>query len=143
MRDHSHLMMLLWKHRDTCKLCSSSLAMSNVIAFDFVYTTYCIGAMKRCLPFALTKEQFYTLATKDCYYCGIQPYRTVRRDGRTFTYNGIDRIDSDYGYHLDNVRPCCQTCNLAKSTLTEQQFYEWVLRVATHLHLTEKMEVES
>lgn len=40
-----------------------------------------------------------------CYYCG-HPLNE--------TGIGLDRLDSDRGYVLDNVVPCCGTCNMAK-----------------------------
>ena len=42
---------------------------------------------------------------------------------------GIDRIDSNIGYIIDNVRPCCTTCNQAKNAMSDSKFMEWILKV--------------
>jgi hypothetical protein len=37
-------------------------------------------------------------------------------------YNGIDRIDSNLGYEINNCIPCCGTCNYMKNTMTPKDF---------------------
>lgn len=70
-------------------------------------------------------EQYYALTRSKCYYNGF-----VDEDGLV----GIDRINSNYGYHSKNCRPCCWKCNRAKSTMTEEEFYAWVHSVETHMN---------
>lgn len=45
-------------------------------------------------------------------------------------YNGIDRIDNQKGYSLDNVVACCRICNNAKSDMTVHEFHSWIMRIA-------------
>jgi hypothetical protein len=40
---------------------------------------------------------------------------------------GIDRIDSNLYYTIDNVVPCCLICNIAKNRMTQQQFKSWII----------------
>lgn len=81
--------------------------------------------------FSLTFESFLELTQQECAYCLKPPFRIkTHRDGDTFIYNGVDRIDSSRGYHLGNVQPCCRPCNVMKSDLTEDQFREHILRLA-------------
>jgi hypothetical protein len=43
--------------------------------------------------------------------------------------SGIDRVDSNKGYTIDNCVPCCKTCNLAKAELSQRDFLDWVRKV--------------
>lgn len=47
------------------------------------------------------------LSIDSCSYCGgpLNP-----------TGHGLDRVDSSQGYGLDNVVPCCRSCNTAKNS---------------------------
>ena len=36
--------------------------------------------------------------------------------------NGIDRINSDKGYTIDNCVPCCAQCNHMKLDYTTEEF---------------------
>ena len=38
----------------------------------------------------------------------------------------IDRIDNTKGYIPGNVRSCCKHCNLAKHTMSEEEFNSWI-----------------
>ena len=62
---------------------------------------YINGAKTRDHIFELTKEQFHSLVSTSCHYCG-----TCQENG-----NGIDRVDNTKGYTIDNVVSCCSLCN--------------------------------
>lgn len=74
--------------------------------------------------FELTTEEFRNLVTCNCHYCGAPPqqrkYNSLEGSSKegidwgTFVYNGIDRVDSQRGYTLDNCVTCCAVCNRAK-----------------------------
>jgi hypothetical protein len=34
-------------------------------------------------------------------------------------YNGIDRVDNEKGYLVENCVPCCFTCNSLKKSVTK------------------------
>lgn len=98
----------------------------------------------------LTFEQFVELSQQNCFYCGIEPSTATNRldakcrnDRRkrenqfagergTFVYNGLDRVDSGQKHNLENVVPCCATCNKAKLAMTADQFHDWVKRIYEH-----------
>jgi hypothetical protein len=67
----------------------------------------------------------------DCHYCGVSPSMVrVLPSGRgAFTYNGLDRVDNTLGYMLENVVPCCKTCNIAKGTMPYDDFMAWIGRL--------------
>ena len=80
------------------------------------YSTYKKHAEKnRHLPFHITKEQWKILILKPCYLCGFQSKRGI----------GLDRVDSSKReYTIDNVEPCCYTCNVIKKDFTLEQVKE-------------------
>lgn len=60
-------------------------------------------AKKQNKEFSLTLEQYEQLLNMPCYYDGIS---LLGEYGV-----GLDRIDNNKGYILQNVLPCCGTCN--------------------------------
>lgn len=93
-------------------------------------------ATKKNRDFVLSREDVKRLIFSNCYYCGSPPtneLKTARTKKIKFKYSGIDRIDSLQGYTVDNVRPCCSLCNMAKSNQSEKEFYTYVSRVSAHL----------
>lgn len=75
------------------------------------YATYKRGADRRGLEFNLSMEDFKTLWNKECYYCNEKVNGI-----------GIDRLNNDKGYTLDNSVVCCQICNFMKHKLNEKEF---------------------
>lgn len=84
--------------------------------------------------FDLTLEEFIDLSQKNCYYCDIEP--AVSKGHRPWSayvkMNGLDRINSDLGYTKDNVVTCCRTCNIAKSSMSREEFLAWAFRLVQH-----------
>lgn len=100
--------------------------------FKSVFNNYKNRAKKRNLSFLLTQEEFLNIIQKPCVYCLNE--KTSYFKGKTkwekdFLYTGIDRINSNLGYEIGNVQPCCKICNRAKSDITEDEFYLWVKKV--------------
>ena len=81
-------------------------------------------AYVRGLDVTLSLDEYAILTAGDCYYCGSD---LPQRMG-----HGLDRINNTIGYAVNNVRACCANCNGAKSDKTEDEFRDWVLRVANH-----------
>jgi hypothetical protein len=63
----------------------------------------------------ITKEEVDSLTRKPCKYC--QKYQDP-----VFKRNGIDRINSNKPYTLDNVAPSCTFCNDAKKDHPREEF---------------------
>lgn len=104
------------------------------LGFRRVYSTYKHTAKKRGLPFLLSLAELSVLIKSPCYYCGELDSNTSKRRSSIFKYNGIDRMNNDLGYYLENVVPCCETCNRAKLTMSMEEFYSWVDLVYTKYH---------
>jgi hypothetical protein len=84
---------------------------------------YKTSATKKKLEFELTKEEFTKLISSPCHYCGKYKEDEVI---------GIDRVDSDEGYVLKNVVPCCWPCNRMKSDYDKEFFYDHCKSI--HMH---------
>ena len=93
-----------------------------------IILSYKRNAKMRRIEYKLTEEQFAETTQQNCYYCGAKPnnvskYKQYFGD---YIYNGIDRIDNNKGYIIDNIVPCCHICNQAKSSLTLQEYKNWI-----------------
>ncbi len=95
---------------------------------------------KRYKEDGLSFDNFYRLSQEECFYCGSSPsnkhnsakeYKAGERQRieGDFIYNGLDRLDSSKGHTLDNVVPCCWTCNNMKSNHTMEEFKAHVKRL--------------
>jgi len=100
----------------------------GVAAFNALVHTMITSAEKRGYEWHLTKEQVRSLSKLPCYYCGVEPSQVTRYPSMNgvYVYNGLDRVDNNKGYTIDNVVPCCKVCNRAKGTATLEEFKEWV-----------------
>lgn len=65
------------------------------------------NARKRKREFDLTREQYSTLISQPCFYCGFPNDVEISM--------GLDRLDNAGGYTLGNVASCCAACNLARN----------------------------
>lgn len=84
---------------------------------------YISSAYKRGKSFELTQDQFEELVTGICSYCGFQSETVI----------GIDRLDSDKGYTVQNTVPCCAVCNHMKGVRTPQQLKEHITKMYLHM----------
>lgn len=76
----------------------------------------------------LTVEDLKLLiVNKKCFYCGGMNKRCIREN--VYNINGIDRIDSNGDYSIDNVVPCCKNCNYAKNSLTQKDFLQHINKI--------------
>lgn len=106
------------------------------IRLNSIYNHYKSSANRRKIDFNLSKDEFEKLIDQSCYYCGESQTSKQSKNGQSeirFTYTGIDRINSSNGYTIDNCVPCCKTCNMAKNSMTQEEFYSWVRRVYEHI----------
>lgn len=89
-------------------------------------------AENRGFKWLLTRMQVENIIDKDCFYCGSNPgniKKTKNSIGDGLKYSGIDRIDSNKDYTIDNCVPCCRICNYAKSNMNIIEFKEWAIKL--------------
>lgn len=80
------------------------------------YSAYQKRALRKQLDFLLTKPDFDIIIQNDCYICGK---KTI--DGHI---NGVDRINNNEGYTLNNVKSCCGECNFMKKSYELDKFMD-------------------
>ena len=103
-------------------------------AFNNVVGEYKKAANAKGVCFELTDDQCRILFTSGCSYCGCEPNHIRKITNRgSFTYNGIDRVDSDKGYISTNVVSCCSMCNYAKRHHSVEDFRNWLERASEYL----------
>lgn len=83
------------------------------------YATYKRGAIRRGYTFDLTLEEFKLYWNTSCSYCND-----------TIIGIGLDRIDNSIGYNVNNIAPCCTTCNWMKHKLSHQEFIDKCIQIA-------------
>lgn len=111
--------------------CGCSRSHEEDQSLRAVWYQYTAKARETDMTFELTKEEFYDLILKACYYCGSSSSNlsTNKYNKKQLTYNGIDRKDNRAGYILSNCVPCCIHCNRAKRTMTVDEFLNLVIRI--------------
>jgi hypothetical protein len=70
------------------------------------YSSYKSRALKKQLDFLITNEDYDKIINNNCYLCG--------KTNDDKHKNGIDRIDNNKGYFINNVKSCCGECNFMK-----------------------------
>jgi hypothetical protein len=100
-------------------------------AFNKIEKNYKAHAIKLKVVYELTREQLRENVTKFCHYCGNEPSNVSKRKTSygLFVYNGLDRIDNNKGYTLDNIVTCCKKCNKWKGKMTQNEFLEHAERI--------------
>jgi hypothetical protein len=96
--------------------------------FGTVYRAYLQGALRRKCKFTLSVQEVFNLVCKPCYYCG----REGLNHTLGFDYNGIDKIDANEGYVINNVVPCCKDCNVMKRKMLIHDFLQQVERISEY-----------
>lgn len=100
--------------------------------YSDVIFSYRSNAKARNIKFELSNEECVVLFKSNCKYCEIGPTNNGKRQkvkgDIRFKYTGIDRIDSNKNYTIDNVVPCCKQCNISKNDYSETEFLEWLKR---------------
>lgn len=85
---------------------------------------------KRKIAFELQYEEFENLVIQDCYK--TREVSSISGNGKfkyvhSINMNGIDRVNNDLGYSIENCVPCCKRCNTAKGN--HMDFFEWIKKI--------------
>ena len=114
-----------------CKLCVSKVQQTP----SMKHADMRKGAKRRKYEWTLELQDTSALLLSDCYYCGKPSQEEVK-------IHGLDRVENDRGYHLDNVVTCCEQCNMGKHTSSQEEFIEMCKRVADRHTTYEKSNAE-
>jgi len=87
------------------------------------------GAERRNKEFKLTIEDYKNLISPICHYChGFF--------GEIISGCGLDRIDNNIGYTVDNCVPCCAYCNIVKGSFLTQEEAEVAIEAIIKLKIS-------
>ena len=87
----------------------------------------------RNYKWGLSTQEAKTLFTSACHYCGKLPNNDK--------LNGIDRINNNGDYIIDNCVSCCQFCNIAKRDLSIKQFLKNITRIYIHQSYSDNIDM--
>lgn len=104
-----------------CRMCGKKKDAKYGRSLQGKFTCYKKEARRRHMEFSLSFEEFKMFWNKSCSYCG-QSIQTV----------GIDRINSEQRYCLDNCVSCCYTCNEMKSVHTKDFWLAHMKKILEH-----------
>ena len=88
------------------------------------FSSYIKEAKRRNFEFKLSKDIFNNIVKQNCHYCN--EINTEKK------FNGIDRIDSNNGYILENCVSCCSLCNYLKNKMPIDTFIKRVQHIVTY-----------
>lgn len=93
-------------------------------SFNGRLLSYQRSAKKRNIEWLLTENEFKSFWNVPCTYCGAE-IDTI----------GIDRINNDKPYVLDNCTSCCSTCNKMKLDLSQEVFINKIKQILTNFKI--------
>lgn len=68
-------------------------------------------------------KDWLNITKNNCYYCDKTPQDVGK------IVHGLDRVDSKETYTMDNVVSCCYDCNVMKSDLNQNIFYQHINKI--------------
>lgn len=123
------------KNKRLCRECNRYSPEDRALRYH--ESIYKYNARKANRAWEMTFEDFTAFVKSPCFYCGDQPMQKIL--GGEWPFAGIDRIDNSGGYTMNNIRPCCRVCNVAKNSMTEDEFLQKV--ISWHARLIDRSEV--
>lgn len=131
----------LIRNKVACNLCRRGRFGRAANPVETMFYRYTVGAEKRGIDFTLSYEEFCSLLTDECYYCGGPgTWRNNHSNTESQRLCGLDRVDSSAAYSVENCVACCKICNRAKSNMTRQEFVEWLDRLVEFRYGTSTRE---
>jgi len=97
------------------------------------------NAKYRSIEWNLGIEQFHNITRRNCHYCGLPPNNkripnraNGAKESEVYYYSGLDRINNDRGYFMDNIVPCCKICNRARNNMTYTDFMGYINKLVSY-----------
>jgi len=127
---------ILHRNKTSCGKCEDKRRQlpPGESGFRKLYGKYVHDASKIGREFLLTKDEFRTLTSGNCWYCGDAPHKLCNPGGcsgySSYRYNGVDRQNTSIGYLTGNCVTCCFVCNVAKHTMSLEDFLRWISKIS-------------
>lgn len=102
-----------YRNRDTYKEQSKRYTEKYLRTPENKFNVYCKDAQRRGITWNLSFKEFMLFWQKPCVVCDCA-IETI----------GLDRIDNNRGYSLDNVRPMCKKHNYMRNKYSDEDIIE-------------------
>lgn len=132
-----------------CMNCAYKTRPQSTERLSNIERLYALSIVSRCkdskIENNLSLEEFENIVKNNCYYCNNEPRIRTYIDNNKIVKrgellaNGVDRLDSNKGYSIDNCVPCCTRCNTAKNTLSEKDFINHIIKIYNHYVISKKI----
>lgn len=109
----------------------AKLHWENIDPWQHEYSNFLSRTKSRKLTSNITLIEFTALCQNNCIYC-LDPPNT--KTEANILRNGIDRIDNDIGYILNNCVTCCSNCNRMKEKRTKDDFLNRIKKIYQQLN---------
>lgn len=119
------------QNKDKCKEGYKKFESTNILRVRWLAAKH--RAIRKNIEFTITMEELENLLIQQnnkCYYTGVE----FENDGSRTKSISIDRIDSNLGYTIDNIRLICSLVNTMKSDRSEQGFLNCVQSIYKHMY---------
>ena len=104
-------------------------------SINIQYSEYVKNAKNRNIEFDITKEQYINIINNPCKYCN-----TIDKDKG---FNGLDRLNSNLNYTINNVVSCCIMCNYMKRIDLPEIFIKKVKNIIDYHKYNKNIETIS
>lgn len=127
---------ILRKNKNGCSKCFSSgiRKEGEGHSINSAWKSLRTNAKSRNIKVEITKEDFIEMAKSNCFYCDAEPLEKIYYNQPKWStpakLNGIDRVDNNKDYTIENSVPCCYTCNRGKMNLSLEEFKAWIIKLS-------------
>lgn len=124
-----------------CSSCARLLGSQLSLKYTGIERAFNMVIVRRAkkinMSVSITREEFAEMASRNCRYCNAEPEERpyMNKSRLKVRLNGIDRVDSNKGYHLDNCVPCCKVCNMMKRDYAIDEFVIHIKKIHNNLSL--------
>src|SRR5271166_3927117 len=116
--------------RATCQKSPRNLPLGRA-SRNSLLRIYKNNAARRGWIWNIDDKVFDFITQQPCHYCGVPPSNVHEGHNcaSSYTYSGIDRLNSNRDYTKNNVVPSCKVCNRAKMAMSYEEFLGYLERV--------------
>ena len=101
-----------------CKDCKNSFQRDFSRTQKGKYIQYKKRAKEKGFIFTITYDEFISFWNKNCSYCGDK-----------IEGIGLDRVNNSFGYEINNIVSCCETCNTMKMAESYSSFIKQCIKI--------------
>ncbi len=83
----------------------------------------------------LSEEEYLSISSLPCHFCGKLDVKTNVSTGAIILLNGIDRMNNEKYYRIENSLPCCGTCNIMKMDSAYADFIEKIHNIYRYISM--------